>query len=120
MLPRAWSQSETARIIGSDGRDTAAWGSGQRNARNTGKAAQGPAGSGLPSGLLSFPCSAAPPRLVGGDVGHQREVLDEAARLSLGGVRGAEHAPLAGLERTGAGHLRTGDTIEAREATEAR
>ncbi len=40
-----------------------------------------------------------------GDVGHEGEVLDEAAALTLRGVAGAEHAPLGGLQRPGAAHL---------------
>mmetsp|Transcript_55787 Transcript_55787/g.132415 ORF Transcript_55787/g.132415 Transcript_55787/m.132415 type:complete len:413 (-) Transcript_55787:1471-2709(-) len=37
--------------------------------------------------------------VVGGDVCHQRKVLDQAARLPLGGVGRAEHTPLGGLQR---------------------
>mmetsp|Transcript_82902 Transcript_82902/g.243053 ORF Transcript_82902/g.243053 Transcript_82902/m.243053 type:complete len:586 (+) Transcript_82902:1742-3499(+) len=43
--------------------------------------------------------------LAGGHVGQQREVLHEAALLALRGVRGAEHAPLRGLQGARAGHL---------------
>jgi len=39
--------------------------------------------------------------LVRGDVGHEREVLDEAASLAFGCVRGAQHSKLRGLQRTG-------------------
>jgi hypothetical protein len=35
----------------------------------------------------------------------EREVLDEAARLALRGVGGAEHTPLRGLQRAGARDL---------------
>ena len=44
----------------------------------------------------------------GGDVSHEREVLDQAAALSLGRVCWAKHAPLAGVQRAGAAHLREG------------
>lgn len=40
-----------------------------------------------------------------GDVRHQRQVLDQAAALPLRRVRRAHHAPLAGVQGAGAGHL---------------
>mmetsp|Transcript_106398 Transcript_106398/g.297935 ORF Transcript_106398/g.297935 Transcript_106398/m.297935 type:complete len:308 (-) Transcript_106398:1329-2252(-) len=43
--------------------------------------------------------------LARGDVRQQGEVLHEAALLALGGVRGAQHAPLRGLQRPGPGDL---------------
>ena len=38
-------------------------------------------------------------------MGHEGEVLDEAATLALGRVAGTEHAPLRGLQRPGTAHL---------------
>ena len=43
--------------------------------------------------------------LIGRDVGHQREVLDQATGFTLRSVRGAEHPPLGGLEGAGPAHL---------------
>lgn len=37
---------------------------------------------------------------IGRDVGHERQVLDESARLSFGGITRAEDTPLTRLERT--------------------
>lgn len=42
---------------------------------------------------------------VGGDVSHERKILDETARLSLGRVRRTQHAPLRRLQRTRSGHF---------------
>ena len=39
------------------------------------------------------------------DVRHEREVLHQAAALALGGVGGAQHAPLARVQRARAAHL---------------
>ena len=39
------------------------------------------------------------------DVRHEREVLHQAAALALGSVGGAQHAPLARVQRTRAAHL---------------
>ncbi len=38
-------------------------------------------------------------------MGHEGEVLDEAAALALGRVAGTKHPPLGGLERPGPAHL---------------
>ncbi len=46
-----------------------------------------------------------PPPPTRGDVRHERQVLDQAAGLPLGRVGGAQHAPLAGVQRARAGHL---------------
>ena len=43
--------------------------------------------------------------VVGGDVGHERQVFHQAARFTLRRVRGAEHAPLRRLQRSRPGHL---------------
>jgi hypothetical protein len=37
---------------------------------------------------------------------HQRQVLHQTTRLTLRGVSRTHHAPLAGVQGTGAGHLR--------------
>ena len=43
--------------------------------------------------------------LLGRDVGHERKILHQAAAFTLGGVRGAHHPPLGGLERAGTAHF---------------
>ena len=43
--------------------------------------------------------------LLRGDVGHEGQVLHQSAPFPLGGVRGAHHPPLGGLEGAGAAHL---------------